>query len=63
MTVTQLGGLHKMEGRPVCLALVVGGRTDDCELSCAEGQLIGMTEWAPPRPELEAGGEVPCPRP
>ncbi|MDQ1515263.1 MAG: hypothetical protein QOE80_1093 [Actinomycetota bacterium] len=31
--------------------------------SCAEGQLIGMTEWALPQPELEADGEVPCPRP
>ena len=30
--------------------------------SCADGQLIGMTEWTLPHPEPEANGEVPCPR-
>jgi hypothetical protein len=30
--------------------------------SCADGQLIGMTEWALPHPDPEADGEVPCPR-
>ena len=30
--------------------------------SCAEGQLIGMTEWTLPHPEPEATGEVPCPQ-
>jgi hypothetical protein len=35
MTATQLGGLRKIEGRRVCLALVGGGRIDDCELMSA----------------------------
>jgi len=35
MTATRLGGLRKMEGRRVCLALVGGGRIDDCELMSA----------------------------
>ena len=45
---------------------VVARRSDDREApggSCAEGQLIGITEWALALPEPEAGSEVPCPRP
>jgi hypothetical protein len=30
--------------------------------SCADGQLIGMTEWTLPHPEPEAASEAPCPR-
>ena len=30
--------------------------------SCANGQLIGMTEWTFPQPEPETPGEAPCPR-
>jgi hypothetical protein len=30
--------------------------------SCAEGQLIGMTEWTLPFPGPAAPSEVPCPR-
>ena len=30
--------------------------------SCADGQLIGMTEWTLPHPEPEATGETPCRR-
>ena len=37
----------------------------DCEDrggSCAEGQLIGMTEWRLPEPEPTPVSEIPCPR-
>jgi hypothetical protein len=30
--------------------------------SCADGQLIGMTEWTLPHSEPEAISEVQCPR-
>ena len=30
--------------------------------SCADGQLIGMTDWTLPLPEPEAASEVPCPQ-
>ena len=30
--------------------------------SCADGQLIGMTEWTLPHPEPEANDEASCPR-
>ncbi|MGH9009507.1 MAG: hypothetical protein ACRDYF_06600 [Acidimicrobiia bacterium] len=35
MTTTQMGGLRRLEGRRVCLALVGGRRIDDCELMSA----------------------------
>jgi hypothetical protein len=35
MTTTRLGGLRKLEGRRVSLALVGGHRIDDCELMSA----------------------------
>jgi hypothetical protein len=35
MTATQLGGLRRLEGRRVSLALVGGRRIDDCELMSA----------------------------
>jgi hypothetical protein len=35
---------------------------DDPGGSCADGQLIGMTEWTLPDPETQASSEVPCPR-
>src|SRR5205823_13246994 len=35
MTTSQLGGLRKLEGRRVSLALVGGSRIDDCELMSA----------------------------
>ena len=35
MTTTQLGGLRKLDGRRVSLALVGGRRIDDCELMSA----------------------------
>ena len=35
MTTTQLGGLRRLEGRRVSLALVGGRRIDDCELMSA----------------------------
>ena len=31
--------------------------------SCADGQLIGMTEWSLPQPDSAASDEVPWPRP
>ena len=34
-TTTQLGGLRRLEGRRVSLALVGGRRIDDCELMSA----------------------------
>jgi hypothetical protein len=30
--------------------------------SCADGQLIGMTEWTLPHTEPAAAGEAPCPQ-
>jgi hypothetical protein len=30
--------------------------------SCADGQLIGMTEWTLPHPEHETASEMPCPQ-
>ena len=35
MTTRQLGGLRRLEGRRVSLALVGGRRIDDCELMSA----------------------------
>ena len=35
MTTNQLGELRRLEGRRVSLALVGGGRIDDCELMSA----------------------------
>jgi hypothetical protein len=35
MTATQLGGLRRLEGRRVSLALAGGRRIDDCELMSA----------------------------
>ena len=35
---------------------------DDAGGSCADGQLIGMTEWTFPHPEAEAASEVPGPQ-
>jgi hypothetical protein len=35
MTTTRMGGLRKLEGRRVCLALAGGRRIDDCELMSA----------------------------
>ena len=35
MTARQLGGLRRLEGRRVSLALVSGRRIDDCELMSA----------------------------
>jgi hypothetical protein len=35
MTTNQMGGLRRLQGRRVCLALVGGSRIDDCELMSA----------------------------
>ena len=35
MTATRMGGLRKLQGRRVCLALAGGRRIDDCELMSA----------------------------
>ena len=41
---------------------MTGTERDEPGGSCADGQLIGMTEWTLPHPEPEATGETSCPR-
>jgi len=41
---------------------MTGTNREEPSGSCADGQLIGMTEWTLPQPEPATPGEVPCPQ-